>query len=82
MGETKKNIFQTIAAVMEDVGVVGKDSLNEQQKFKYRGIDAVMNALNPAFIKHHLFVVPEVMDQTREERRTAKGGCFYIRSVV
>ena len=48
MGETKKNIFQTIAAVMEDVGVVGKDSLNEQQKFKYRGIDAVMNALNPA----------------------------------
>ena len=74
MGETKNNIFQTIAAVMEDVGVVGKDSLNEQQKFKYRGIDAVMNALNPAFIKHHLFVVPEVMDQTREERRTAKGG--------
>ncbi len=74
MGETKKNIFQTIAAVMEDVGAVGKDSLNEQQKFKYRGIDAVMNALNPAFIKHHLFIVPEVMDQTREERRTAKGG--------
>ena len=34
MGETKKNIFQTIAAVMEDVGVVGKDSLNKQQNFK------------------------------------------------
>ena len=74
MGETKKNIFQTIAAVMEDVGAIGKDSLNKQQGFKYRGIDTVMNALNPAFIKHRLFVVPEVMDQTREERRTAKGG--------
>ena len=65
---------------MEDVGAIGKDSLNGQQGFKYRGIDTVMNALNPAFIKHRLFVVPEVMDQTREERRTAKGGMLYIRS--
>ena len=74
MGETKKNIFQTIAAVMEDVGAIGKDSLNKQQGFLYRSIDAIYNGLNPAFIKHHLFVVPEIMEQTREERRTVKGG--------
>lgn len=70
----KKNIFETITAVMDDVGYIGKDDLNKQQGFKYRGIDAVMNALNPAFIKHHLFIVPEVMEQRREERQTAKGG--------
>ena len=70
----KKNIFETITAVMDDVGFIRKDSTNEQQRFKYRGIDAVMNALNPAFIKHHLFIVPEVMEQRREERQTAKGG--------
>mgnify|MGYP000252459181 CR=1 FL=1 len=67
---------------MEDVGVVGKDSLNKQQNFKYRGIDAVINALNPAFIKHHLFVVPEVMDQTRRNAGLQRAGCFYIRSAV
>ena len=33
------------------MGAIGKDSLNKQQGFKYRGIDTVMNALNPAFIK-------------------------------
>ena len=37
----------------------------------YRGVDDVMNALNPAFTKHKLFMVPEVVSQKREERQTA-----------
>lgn len=69
----KKNIFETINAVMAEVGAVGKDSQNKQQGFMYRGVDAVMNALNPAFIKHKLFVTPEVISQKREERVTDKG---------
>lgn len=40
----------------------------------YRGIDDVMNALNPAFIENKVFAVPEVLEQKREERQTAKGG--------
>lgn len=70
----KKNIYETINAVMAEIGAIGKDSRNEQQRFMYRGIDAVMNALNPALIKHKLFVVPEILEQRREERHTAKGG--------
>ena len=62
----KKNIFETINAVMEDVGVIGKDKKNQQHGFMYRGIDDVMNTLNPAFIKHRLFIVPEVLEQRRE----------------
>ena len=69
----KKNIYESIAAVMADIGAVGKKSFNEQQKFNFRGIDAVMNALSPALIKNKVFVVPEVLDQTREERQTQKG---------
>lgn len=69
----KKNIFETINAVMEEVGAVGKNSRNEQQKYMYRGVDDVMNALNPAFIKHKLLMVPEVVSQKREERQTANG---------
>lgn len=69
----KKNIFETINAVMEEIGAIGKSSRNEQQKFMYRSVDDVMNALNPAFIKHKLFMVPEVVSQTREERQTANG---------
>lgn len=75
------NIYETIAAVMNDCGAVGKGKFNPQQGYKYRGIDDVMNALNPAFSKHHLFCVPEVLEQTREERTTSKGNAL-IYSIV
>lgn len=75
MAEAKKmNIFEAINKTMEDVGAIGKTSKNQQQGFMFRGIDAVMNALNPAMIKNGIFVVPQVLEQTREERQTAKGG--------
>lgn len=67
------NICTAINAVMADVGAIGKDSKNATQGFMYRGVDAVMNALQPAMIKHKVFVVPEVLEQTREERVNAKG---------
>ena len=68
------NIFETISAVMADIGAVGKTSKNTQQGFMFRGIDAVMNAINPALIKNKCFVVPEILEQTREERQSSKGG--------
>ena len=67
------NIYEAISAVMQDVGAIGKDTKNTQQGFMFRGIDAVMNALQPALLKNHIFVVPEVLEQTREERQTSKG---------
>lgn len=74
-------IYEAINQVMKDCGFIGKDSINPQQKYKFRGIDAVMNALNPALIKNRVFVMPEVLDQTREERQTKTGGLL-IYSVV
>mgnify|MGYP001071016811 FL=1 len=73
-------IYAAICGVMEDVGAVGKGDYNKSQGFKYRGIDAVMNALNPAMIKHKIFCTPEVLEQSREER-TTKGGSALIYSV-
>ena len=68
------NIFETINAVMADVGAIGKTSKNQTQGFMFRGIDAVMNAINPALVKHKLFIVPEILEQEREEHTTSKGG--------
>jgi len=75
------NIFETISAVMNDIGAIGKTSKNTTQGFMFRGIDAVMNAINPALVKYKLFIVPEVLEQTREERQTTKGGTL-IYSIV
>ena len=67
------SIFEAINKVMAQIGAVGKNDKNAQQGFMYRGIDAVMNAINPALVANGVFVVPEVLEQTREERTTSKG---------
>lgn len=66
-------IYSAISKAMVEIGAVGKNQKNQQQGFMYRGIDAVMNAINPALINNGIFVVPEVLEQTREERTTSKG---------
>ncbi len=66
-------IYEAICGVMEDIGAVGKNDVNKQQGFRYRGIDAVMNALSPAMNRHKVFCTPRVLEHTREERVTSKG---------
>lgn len=74
-------IYEAISNVMRDVGIVGKNNFNQIQKYKFRSIDDVMNALNPAMVKNHVFVSPTILDQKRSERETTKGGVL-IYSVV
>lgn len=74
-------IYKAIAAVMEEVGAVGKNNVNEQQRYKFRGIDDVMNALHPVMAKHKLFCTPTVLNVDREERQNSKGNTL-IYSVV
>lgn len=72
MSENAK-IYGALCAAMSEVGAISKDDRNTQQNFKYRGIDAVMNALQPVLIKNRIFILPEVIEQNREERTTSKG---------
>lgn len=67
-------IYGKIADCMRQLGAIGKTSKNAQQGFMYRGVDAVMNALNPVLTANHVFCVPEVLEQHREERQTRSGG--------
>jgi hypothetical protein len=67
------NVYQAIVGVMGDIGAIGKEKVNTQQNFKYRGVDDVMNALQPLLVKHKLFIVPNILKQTREERQSSKG---------
>ena len=74
MGATEGKIYKAIPCIMGEINAVGKNKKNTQQGFMYRGVDDVMNAINPALVKNNVFIVPEVMEQSREERKTAKGG--------
>lgn len=68
------NIYESITKIMEDIPAIGKDQTNKTQGFKYRGIDDVMNTLQPLLSKNKVFIVPQILEQTREERTTNKGG--------
>jgi hypothetical protein len=67
-------IFKQISLIMADVPAIGKDSMNKQQGFKYRGIDAIYNALQPVFAKHGVFSCPEVLTESYERIESKAGG--------
>ncbi|MFR5902744.1 MAG: ERF family protein [Neglectibacter timonensis] len=66
-------IYSAMASAMSEIGAIGKEKVNGQQGFKYRGVDDVMNALQPVLVKNRIFVSPEVLEHTREERVTKSG---------
>lgn len=72
-------VYQAMAAVMSDLSKVGigKDQVNQQQRFKYRGVDDVMNTLAPILAKHGLLIIPRVMDRTVTERESKSGGTLF-----
>lgn len=67
-------IYAAIAGVINDIGVVSKDKVNKQQGFKYRSVDDVYSVLNPALAKNKVFILPEILDETREIGTSKNGG--------
>ncbi len=57
-------IYKKMAAIMKEIGYVGKDQRNAQQGFAFRGVDQFVNALYPILVKHEVFMVPR---ETRYE---------------
>lgn len=67
------DIYGALAAVMADVDHVAKRDRNEHQKFLFRGIDAVVNAVGPVLRKHRVIVVPELESVTYDVVATSTG---------
>jgi hypothetical protein len=68
-------VYDVIAKIAGELGKVGlsKDKTNQQQGFKYRGVDDAMNALNPLLAKHGLLILPRVTKYQCVERVSASG---------
>lgn len=66
-------VHQALSKVMAEVQAVRKDSKNQAQRFNFRGIDAVMNAVGPALRKHGVVILPEEVDVHRTNGTTANG---------
>jgi len=75
------SVYKTINAVQADLAKagIGKDSENTFDHYKFRGIDAVYNALSPLLAKHGLCILPRMLTRICEERTSQKGGAlFYV----
>lgn len=73
------SVYKAIHGVMSDLSKVGisKDKTNQQQGFKYRGVDDVMNVVSSLLSKHGLLILPRVIKRECIERQSAKGNALF-----
>ena len=58
---------------MQEAGAITKGRKNDQQGYKFRGIDDVYNEFNPHLADNGVFFCPNVLEMKREERTTKQG---------
>lgn len=75
-------IFAALGRVNSEIDAIGKNSVNQQQRFKFRGIDDIYNALHPILARNGIIPVPDVIDMRREEKPTKSGGMLYFTLVT
>lgn len=67
-------IYGKMASILKETKAITKSEKNQQQGFKFRGIDNVMNELHELFAKNEVFILQEVQGFTTENRPTKSGG--------
>lgn len=72
-------IYSSMANAMMEIGAITKDRINQQQGFKFRGIDDVYNELHDVLAKHNIFTIPIVLEDRTEERTTKNGSSLIYR---
>lgn len=65
--------IQAVAEVMKEVSSVGKEGFNDFDKYNFRGIDGVMNAVGPALRKHGVVTIPLIEEIHHGTTTTGKG---------
>ncbi|UOR07208.1 ERF family protein [Hymenobacter aerilatus] len=67
-------IYAKIAAVMSEVGHIGKNRENQQQRYSFRGIDDAFNALHEPLAKNGVFYTNTVLAHHAGPVPTKSGG--------
>lgn len=66
-----RTIHELLGLILAELPAIGRTSEAPQAigGFKFRGIEAVKDALNPLLAKYGVFYVPDVQSRTTEEKR-------------
>lgn len=65
-----------VAATLAKTGI-SKDRENKEQRFKFRGIDQVYQALAPLLVEQRLVIIPRMLSRELHVRTTKSGGAMY-----
>lgn len=73
-----RTIFKALSAVQKELSEKGiaKGDTNTFDNYKFRGIDAVLNALAPILAKHGVVLVPSVDESEIRTIQTSKGAAM------
>lgn len=72
-------IHKKMIEVMRLINPVGKGEYNTIQKFNFRGIDTVYNALHNIMAETGVYCTTDVLDEKSEERKSRQGGALIYR---
>jgi hypothetical protein len=71
-------IFEAMGKVMKGIDAIGKDRKNEQQKYRFRGIDDVYNALHSLLAENGVITNPVVLDRAERATTSSKSGSAQV----
>lgn len=78
----KPLIFAQMAKIQSEAEGLVKGQENQQQKFKFRGIDDAYNYLHDIFARNQVFSVPVSKEVTREERTSKHGSALIFTTIT
>jgi hypothetical protein len=76
------NLIAALSAVMDEIGSVKKEQFNQNQRYNFRGIDAVVNASSPVFRRHGVLVFPTLIDAQYDAVAARNGGAMTHTKVI
>jgi len=77
------NVYEAINKVQADLAKIGisKNDTNQSQGYKFRGIDAIYNAIAPLLAQHGLIILPRVLSRSVTEKVNQKGTLLFYTTV-
>lgn len=67
------NLWQKLAAITGEVGIIAKDGTNDAQKYKFIENAAVAGRLRELYGKYHIDFSPEMLERTERPLSSGKG---------
>lgn len=71
-------IYELMGKVLAECPAIGKNQRNQAQSFSFRGIDDILDALNPILARHGVFYLPEVLELRHEVRVTGQSKSQWV----